>query len=155
MRPATWHEPGDGPWKRTWKRGDGGDPRTWRASARATSPPCPRCNTTSRRWRATSSELHSATLIAMVLNPTTLLVLQAGYDTERLVTHLQHELAEEAQVLAPELPPVVDTPIAIKFGDGRRQTDAALRIREVLDAARPDWPDLLAFVEPSPEQRKN
>jgi hypothetical protein len=91
----------------------------------------------------------------VVLNPTTLLVLQAGEGTERLVTHLQHELVEEAQVLAPELPPVVDTPIAIKFRDGRRRLDAALRIREVLDGARSDWPEFLVFAEPSPEQLKS
>jgi hypothetical protein len=90
----------------------------------------------------------------MVLNPTTLVVLRPGEDTQRLVTHLQRELAEEAQVLAPELPPVVDTPIAVKFRDGRRRMDAALRIREVLDRARSDWPEFLVFAEPSPEQHR-
>jgi hypothetical protein len=91
----------------------------------------------------------------VVLNPTILFALRAGDDTERLVWHLQRELGEEAQVFAPELPPVVDTPIAVKFRDGRRRVDAALRIREVLDEARSDWPEFLVFAEPSPEQLRN
>jgi hypothetical protein len=89
------------------------------------------------------------------LNPTTLLVLQAGYDTERLLTHLQRELVNEAHVLALELPLVVGTPIYVKFRDGRRRVDAALRIREVLDGARSDWPEFLVFAEPSPEEIKS
>jgi hypothetical protein len=92
---------------------------------------------------------------ALVLNPTILFVLRAGDDTERLVWHLQRELGEEAEIHAPELPPVLDTPIAIKFRDGRRRVDAALRIREVLDGARSDWPEFLVFAEPPPEQLKS
>jgi hypothetical protein len=49
----------------------------------------------------------------------------------------------------------LDAPIAIKFGDGRRRVDATLRIREVFDRARPDWPEYLVFAEPSPEQLKS
>jgi len=87
----------------------------------------------------------------VVSNPTILFVLRAGDDTERLVWELQRELGEEAEIHAPELPPVLDTPIAIRFRDGRRRMDAAVRIREVLDGARSDWPELLVFAEPLPE----
>jgi hypothetical protein len=80
------------------------------------------------------------------MRPVTLTVREAGDETERLLSHLQQELAEEARVLSTELPPLKDTTVRIEFIDGRSFDHAELRVREVLGAARHDWTELLRLA---------
>jgi hypothetical protein len=68
-----------------------------------------------------------------------LVVRRVGDETERLIAHLQSDLAEEARAPATELPPVEGTVIEIEFLDGRPSDAAKRRVRQLLDAERANW----------------
>lgn len=87
--------------------------------------------------------------------PFTLVVRRAEDETERLVAHLQRELADEARVHATELPTVEGTTIEVEFLDSRRPEEGERRIRELLDAGLGDWAEFVRFADPSEVVHEN
>lgn len=87
----------------------------------------------------------------------TLLVHNPSEEANRLLTHLQRELAEEAKVVSPEMPPPDrDTPVDIDFvarvgkSGELSQQGAEHRICGVLDRQSATWRDHMT-LQPQPK----
>jgi hypothetical protein len=76
----------------------------------------------------------------------TLYVEEPGDDLERLLAHLQRELAEEATVQWTEPIPVQGTTVVVQFSEDA-SLSAEARVQQVLEARRDDWSRFLGFAD--------